>query len=96
MSIDRIRKIALISALQNAIQFNGKANIKAVTGKVISVLRGDNISPKEIIPIVSSVVEKVNRFQLKMQVNELEKLAPELLKKVKKKEIFHCPSFQMQ
>jgi len=91
MSSDKIQKIARIYALQNAIRFDGNANVKAVVGKVIDVLRKDGFSPKEIIPIVKSVVEKVNNIQLGTQINELEKLAPELLKKEKKERDFSLP-----
>jgi len=88
MSSDKIQKIARIYALQNAIRFDGNANAKAVVGKVIGVLRKDGFSPKEIIPIVNSVVEEVNNIELDVQIAELEKLAPELLKKEKKERDF--------
>jgi glutamyl-tRNA synthetase len=91
MSADKIHKIARKYALQNAVQFNGKANSKAVTGKVVAVLQKDGFSPKEIVPIVNSVISKVNKIPLKKQVAELEKLAPELLKKEKKERDFTLP-----
>ena len=50
---DKIEKTARIYALQNAVQFNGKANPKAVIGKVIAALSKEKISPKQIIPVVS-------------------------------------------
>ncbi len=91
MSSDKIQKTARMYALQNAIRFDGRANVKAVVGKVIGVLREDGFSPREIIPIVSSVVEEVNSIQLDIQIAELEKLAPELLKKEKKERDFSLP-----
>ena len=91
MSNDKIQKTARMYALQNAIRFDGNANVKAVVGKVIGVLRKDGFSPREIIPIVSSVVEEVNNIQLDTQIAELEKLAPELLKKEKKERDFSLP-----
>ncbi len=91
MSSDKIQKTARMYALQNAIRFDGNANVKAVVGKVIGVLRKDGFSPREIIPIVSSVVEEVNNIQLDTQIAELEKLAPELLKKEKKERDFSLP-----
>ena len=84
MPADKIQKIARIYALQNAVQFNGTASVKAVTGKVIAVLRKNGIFPKGIIPIVDSVVGEVNHIPLDKQIAELEKLAPELLQKEKK------------
>ena len=91
MSTEKIQKIAKLYALQNAIRLNGKANSKAVVGKVISVLQKEGYSPKEIIPIVNSVIEKVNNIPLKIQIAELERVAPELLKKEKKERDFTLP-----
>jgi glutamyl-tRNA synthetase len=88
MSKDKIRETARIYALQNAAQFKGKANSKAVIGKVIAVLQKNGFSPKDIIPIVNSVIENVNKIPLDKQISELEKLAPELLKKEKKERDF--------
>ena len=88
MSKDKIQNVARIYALQNAVQFNGKANLKAVVGKVIAVLQKNGFSPKDIIPIVNSVIEDVNKIPYDKQVSELEKLAPELLKKEKKERDF--------
>jgi len=91
MSTDKIQKTARIYALQNAIWFKGKANSKAVVGKVIAALQKEDFSPKEIIPIVNSVIVKVNKIPLNKQIAELEKLAPELLKKEKKERDFTLP-----
>ena len=91
MSKEEIQKTAQIYALQNAVQFNGKANPKAVVGKVIAVLQKKGFSPKEIIPIVNNVVKEINKTPLAEQVKKLEKLAPELLKKEKKERDFTLP-----
>ncbi len=91
MSNDKIQKTAKIYALQNAVLFKGKANSKAVIGKVIAALQKDGFSPKDIIPIVNSVIEEVNKIPFSKQVSELEILAPELLKKEKKERDFSLP-----
>jgi glutamyl-tRNA synthetase len=91
MSIEKIQKIARLYALQNAVQFNGKANPKAVIGKVIAVLSKEGFSPDEIIPIVNSVVQEVNKINLDEQTAELERLAPELLVKEKKERDYSLP-----
>jgi len=91
VSKDKILKTARIYALQNAVQFNGKANPKAVIGKVIAVLRKDEISPKEIIPVVNKVIAEVNKIPLDKQISELEKTAPDLLIKEKKVRDFTLP-----
>jgi len=91
MSNEKIQKTARIYALQNAVQFNGKANPKAVIGKVIAVIQKEGFSPKEIIPIVNIVTSEVNKLSLNDQRNELEQIAPELLIKEKKERDFSLP-----
>ena len=51
MSVEKIQQIARKYALQNAISFDGKANEKAVVGKVIAALKKENISLLSISPI---------------------------------------------
>ncbi|KYK32842.1 MAG: glutamyl-tRNA synthetase [Thermoplasmatales archaeon SG8-52-3] len=91
MAEEKIRKTARIYALQNAVQFNGKANPKAVIGKVIAVLQKEGFSPKELIPIINRVTLEVNNLTLDNQKKELEDIAPELLKKEKKERDFSLP-----
>ncbi len=90
MSKDKIHQTARIYALQNAIQFEGKADSKAVIGRVIAALQKE-VSPKDVVPVVSTVVKKINTLSLEKQIAELEKLAPELLKKEKKERDFSLP-----
>ena len=91
MSNEKIVKTARLYALQNAVQFSGKANPKAVVGKVIAVLSKDGISPKDIVPVVESVVNDVNELSLEEQTAELQRVAPELLIKEKKERDFSLP-----
>jgi glutamyl-tRNA synthetase len=91
MSKEKIRKTARIYALQNAVQFNGKANPKAVIGKVIAVLQKEGFSPKDLIPITNIVTSEVNKLSFDKQKDELEKLAPDLLVKEKKERDFSLP-----
>jgi glutamyl-tRNA synthetase len=91
MSNEKIQKTAKIYALQNAVQFNGKANPKAVIGKVIAVLQKEGFTPKEIISIVNKVTSEVNKLSFDNQKNELEKIAPDLLIKEKKERDFSLP-----
>jgi len=87
----QIKETARIYALQNAILFDGIANAKSVIGKVIGVLQKKGFNPRDIIPIVNSVVNEVNKIPLEKQISELEKTAPELLKKEKKERDFSLP-----
>jgi glutamyl-tRNA synthetase len=93
MSIDTedIVHIARKYALQNAVSFNGSAQLKAVMGKVIASFRKQGVHPKEIIPIVKDVVTNVNRMTVEDQRMELEELAPELLEKKKRERDYSLP-----
>jgi glutamyl-tRNA synthetase len=91
MPVENIKKTARKYALQNAVQFNGKANPKAVAGKIIAAFKDENISPNEIYQISSSVCLDVNNIPIEKQIAELEKIAPELLKKEKKERDFTLP-----
>jgi glutamyl-tRNA synthetase len=92
MSTEKIQREARKFALQNAVQFNGKANEKAVAGKVIAALKNEGFSPAQIIPVVTAVVSAVNRMAPHEQLTELESLAPELLQKEKRERDFSLPA----
>ena len=91
MNNDLVKEIAKKYALQNAISYNGKANFKAVAGKIIAELKNKEISPKEIFEISNSVCNQINKISIENQKKELEKIAPELLKKEKKERDFTLP-----
>lgn len=91
MTSEEIRQTARKFALQNAVQFHGKAQQKAVLGKVIGSLRREGYDPKEVIPLVNAVIDEVNRLSHEEQRWELEKIAPELLKREKKPREFSLP-----
>ena len=88
---DKIKQIVRKYALQNSVQFNGKANLKAVVGKVIAELHDQGVSPKEIVEIVDKEIKEINKIPLEKQIAELEELAPELLIKEKKERDFSLP-----
>ena len=91
MSAQKILTEARKFALQNAILFNGKANEKAVAGKVIAALKKDGMTPAEIIPVVTKMVAQVNSMSAHDQLTELTSLAPELLQREKKERNFSLP-----
>ena len=91
MSLQKIQTEARKFALQNAVLFNGKANEKAVAGKVIAALKKDGVTPAEILPVVIQVVAQVNKMSVADQRSELTALAPELLQKEKKEKVFSLP-----
>ena len=84
--MDELQVVILKYALQNALLHDGKANYKAVMGKIMAENREYRKKAKELIPEVKKIVEIVNSLSLKEQRSELEKIAPELLEKRKKEE----------
>ena len=92
MKTNEIREIAKKYALQNAINFKGKANPKAVAGKIIAELKDGNISPKEIFEIANKVCLEISKIPLEKQIKELENISPELLIKEKKIRDFSLPN----
>ena len=66
-----IEKIARKYALLNAARYGGKANLKAVIGKVMAEVKGE---AKEIIPIVKEIVEEINSLSPEEQKAEMERL----------------------
>lgn len=68
-------------ALQNALNFSGKANQGAVIGKVLAENPALKSKIKEIAKEVSEVIKKVGKMKLEKIREELEVIAPELLEK---------------
>ena len=66
-----IEKIARKYALLNAARYGGKANLKAVIGKVMAEVKRE---AKEIIPIVKEIVEEINSLSPEEQRVEMERL----------------------
>ncbi|MCK4443332.1 MAG: glutamate--tRNA ligase, partial [Thermoplasmata archaeon] len=80
MSLDSlIRKYAL----QNAVFFDGKANVKAVVGKVLAEDTSLRTKAKEVSDLAEKIVEEINELSPEEQMSELEVIAPELLEKEK-------------
>lgn len=77
-----IEEIARKHALLNAVRYNGRANLKAVIGKVMAEVKKE---AKEVIPIVKKIVEEVNSLSLEEQEREIEKLGIKVEEKKKEK-----------
>ena len=76
-----LEKLVLKHALLNASQHGGKANEKAVLGKVLSDDEKLKKKIKYMIPVIESIVKKVNAMQPTEQEKELKKF------KIKKKKV---------
>lgn len=72
-------------ALQNAILYEGKAEKKAVIGKIIAAEPELKNRIKEIIPLIDSIVTEVNKLNIEEQRSLLQSIAPELLQKEERK-----------
>ncbi|MGI0046609.1 MAG: glutamate--tRNA ligase [Nitrosotalea sp.] len=76
---DEIRKVIRGIALLNASEHDGKTRNDSIISKVIGSKPELKEKIKEIIPIISEVVNEVNTIPTSMQKSELETNFPELL-----------------
>jgi len=84
--MEELQKLIRKYALQNALLHDGKANYKAVMGKIMAENPSLRRRAKELIQEVKGVVEEVNSLNQDEQRRKLEEIAPELLEKKKKEE----------
>ena len=77
------KKLILKYALLNAVQHDGKANVQAVLGKIISENPKVRNEIKEIIPEIKKIVAEVNS----LSVDEQKKKVKELGLKIEKKKV---------
>ena len=90
-SVVDIEPIIRKYALQNAFQYDGKATMGAVLGKVMAESPELRSKAREISGLAKKIVEEVNRLSSEEQRSALEKLAPELLVKEVKMREFGLP-----
>ena len=87
---DTIRKFAL----QNAVFFKGKANPKAVVGKILGGCPELRPRAAEITPLINQIVEEVNGMGLEAQTKALQEMDASLLVKEKKERKYELPDLQ--
>lgn len=87
---DIIRKLAL----QNAVFFKGKANPKAIVGKILGQYPEYRAKVAEITETINGIVEDVNAMGFDAQKAELEKADPSMLKKEKKERVYELPDLE--
>ena len=68
-------------ALQNALEYEGKASVKAVMSRVMGAAPEYRRRTGEVAEVVKNVVNDVNALSTEAQRSELAELAPELLEK---------------
>lgn len=70
-------------ALQNAVLYSGKANPKAVQGKVLAESPELRSRVKEVLPLIASIVDEVNSLAPDVQHKQLEDIDASMLKREK-------------
>ena len=80
--MQNIKDVVLKYALQNAVNYDGKANAGAVIGKVFAEFK-DIKDKSSLAKQVQEVIKQVNSMSFQAQRSKLESLAPELLEKKK-------------
>ncbi len=70
-------------ALQNAVLYSGKANPKAVQGKVLAESPELRSRVKEVLPLIASIVEEINALAPEVQHRQLESIDASMLKREK-------------
>ena len=89
-----IKALARKYALQNAIEYNGKANPGSVIGKIMNEGPEYKSQAKDVAIISREVIADVNAMSPEDQLAELETLAPELLIKEKREIIKELPALE--
>lgn len=84
--MEQAEKRARLLALQNAVQHGGKADPKAVLGKLLGERADLRPRAKELQPMVQRVVAEVLAMSPEQQKAELEGAAPDLLVKKEREE----------
>ena len=91
MSDGHIEDVIKKYALQNAVLYGGKANPKAVVGKVLAEDPGMRPRAKEITTMAENVVKRINAIPAEEQRKMLENIDASMLKKDKVERIHFLP-----
>src|SRR3989338_7949420 len=78
-----MNKLIYKYALHNAVKYEGKANSGAVIGSVLAQDPKLKEDMRSLGKEVAEVIKKVNSMKLDKQIEELKKIAPELLEEKK-------------
>ncbi len=83
----KLEQIILKYALANAVKFEGKANQKAVMGKIFAENPEFRGQAKEIGKLVSQIIGEIDKLSLDQQKKRLLEIAPELLEEQIREEV---------
>ena len=81
-------------ALQNAVFFKGKANPKAIVGKILGECPEYRTKVQEITETINAIVEDINAMSLDDQKKALEEIDPSMLVKEKKERKYELPDLE--
>jgi len=81
-----MKELILKYTLQNAVKYEGKANINAIVGKILSEKPELKENIKDVFKQVSEVIKEVNSMPLEAQKSKLNEIAPELLEEKPKEQ----------
>ncbi len=91
---DQIEETIRKFTLQNAVLFKGKANTKAVMGKILGGHPELKSRVAEIIPLINQIVEEVNAMPAEDQRRTIEKIDSSMLVKEKKERHYELPELE--
>jgi len=91
---NKIHNLILKYALHNAIKFKGKASPRAVLGKILAVKPELKKDMKFLTKAIDQAIKEINNLPLEKQIEELKKIAPELLEEKPKKEEKRLPELK--
>ena len=81
-----IKKTVLKYALQNAVKYKGKAQLKNVIPKVIGEVPSARSDMTFLISTINKIINEVNSLTQENQIKKLQEIAPELLEDKPKEE----------
>ena len=81
-------------ALQNAVFFKGKANPKAIVGKILGECPEYRTKVQEITETINAIVADINAMSLDAQKKALEEIDPSMLVKEKKERKYELPDLE--
>lgn len=98
MDIDEIKKLIWIFGLTNAVKFEGKPNLKAIMGKLMSQKPELRTQVSDIKPVMDETIVEISKLTIDEQKEKLLQLDPTALEKKvtskEKKELPDLPNTQ--
>ena len=91
---DNVESLIRKYALQNAVFFKGKANPKAIVGKILGECPEYRTKVQEITETINAIVADVNAMDPEAQKKALEEIDPSMLVKEKKERKYELPDLE--